>query len=218
MKTIAAEDMDGGKTIKRYKSYTDEELCGLAGNGDDAALEYIFRNYRDTIKRKANLYFLVGGDKDDLIQEGMIGLFGAIMNYREGRAASFRTFAELCIGRQMMTAVRSADRLKHSPLNSSVSIYNAANDRDENAASIEETFVDRNTSTPEEEVLVNDQLERIEKDSARIFSKLELSVWNEYKTGKTYAEIARSVGKSPKTIDNALQRMKKKVELHMELY
>ncbi|MDR1953400.1 MAG: sigma-70 family RNA polymerase sigma factor [Clostridiales Family XIII bacterium] len=215
MKTIGT---DNGKTTERYRSYSDEKLCALAGNGDDAALDYIFRNYRDIIKSKANLYFLVGGDKDDLIQEGMIGLFGAIMNYKEGKDASFRTFAELCIGRQMMTAVKSADRLKHSPLNSSVSIYNAANDRDENAASIEETFADRNTSTPEEEVLIKDQLERIERDSAQLFSKLELAVWNEYKIGKTYTEIARSMGKSSKTIDNALQRMKKKVETHMKLY
>ncbi|MDR0357047.1 MAG: RNA polymerase sporulation sigma factor SigH [Clostridiales Family XIII bacterium] len=208
---------DNGSAIEKYRSYSDEKLCKLAGNRDDAALECLFLNYRDIIKSKANLYFLVGGDKDDLIQEGMIGLFGAIMNYREGKDASFRTFAELCIGRQMMTAVKTADRLKHSPLNSSVSIYNAANGNDEDAT-IEETFADRNTSTPEEELLIKDQLERIERDSAKIFSKLELSVWNEYKEGKTYTEIARGMRKSQKTIDNAIQRMKKKVERQMELY
>jgi RNA polymerase sporulation-specific sigma factor len=202
---------------KDYAAYSEEMLCKLAGDGDDVALNRIFRDYRDIIKSKANLYFLVGGDKDDLVQEGMIGLFGAIMNFKEDRETSFRTFAELCIGRQMMTAVKTADRLKHSPLNSSVSIYNTA-DGDEDDASIEETFIDRSASTPEEELLIKDQLERIEKESVKIFSKLELSVWNEYKIGRTYTEIAHSLGKTPKTIDNALQRMKKKVERHMELY
>jgi RNA polymerase sporulation-specific sigma factor len=117
----------------------------------------------------------------------------------------------------MMTAVKTADRMKHSPLNSSVSIYDAVSGK-AGDASIEETFVDRNAYTPEEELLIKDQLERVESESAKLFSKLELSVWNEYKTGKTYTEIAQGMGKSPKTIDNALQRMKKKVEKHMGAY
>ncbi|MDR2157681.1 MAG: sigma-70 family RNA polymerase sigma factor [Clostridiales Family XIII bacterium] len=212
-------DKPGKYRREKYESCGEEALCKLAGDGDEVALERLFRIYRDVIKSKANLYFLMGGDKDDLIQEGMIGLFGAIMNYREEREASFRTFADLCIGRQMITAVKSADRLKHSPLNSSVSIHNPAENRDaRERASIEETFVDRNIHTPEEALLIKDQMERIEQASAKLFSKLELSVWNGYKMGRTYTEIARSMGKSPKTIDNALQRMKKKVERHIELY
>ncbi len=201
---------------EKYEDLTDEELAGLARDGDEEAADFLFRKFKDIIRGRGNLYFMVGADKDDLIQEGMIGLFRAITNYNPDRQASFRTFADLCINRQMITAIKRAGRMKHSPLNTSVSIYDKF-DSDENSKSIEETYPDRIGYNPEEEVLFNEQIDYIEKNSHKIFSKLELIVWNEYLQGKTYMEIAGKLDKTPKTIDNAIQRMKKKVEKELDV-
>lgn len=201
---------------EKYEDLTDEALAELARKGDEDAAEFLYRKYKDVIRGRGNLYFMVGADKDDLIQEGMIGLFRAISNYNPERQASFRTFADLCINRQMITAIKRAGRMKHSPLNTSVSIYDKY-DSDENSKSIEETYPDRISYNPEEEVLFNEQVEYIEKNSDKIFSKLELTVWNEYLQGKTYTEIASHMDKSPKAIDNAIQRMKKKVEKELDV-
>ena len=212
------EEMD---EIKNYENLSDEYLVGLAADGNETALDHVFQRFREAIRGKANLFFLAGG-KDDLIQEGMIGLFYAIMHYTGDRSAAFRTFAEICIERQMITAVKSAARKKHSPLNLSIPIHGrvpgAGTDNQEEQPPIEEILADPDAYTPEELVLVKDQMERIEAESVRIFSKLELIVWNEFKKGRTYTEIADWLGKSPKSIDNAIQRMKKKVEKRLELY
>lgn len=201
---------------EKYEDLTDEKLAELARDGDEDAAEYLFRKYKDVIRGRSNLYFMVGADKDDLIQEGMIGLFRAISNYNPERQASFRTFADLCISRQMITAIKRAGRMKHSPLNTSVSIYDKF-DSDENSRSIEETYPDRESYNPEEEVLFNEQVEYIEENSEKIFSNLELQVWNEYLKGRTYIEIAAMMDKTPKAIDNAIQRMKKKVEKELDV-
>lgn len=200
---------------------TDEDsLAALAAAGDEAAQDILFRSYRDVIRGKTNLYFLAGGDKDDLIQEGMIGLFRAIMDYKAESEASFRTFAELCISRQMMTAVKTADRMKHSPLNTSLSLQaSAGSDGAEGAGdTFEETLADKTSPSPEEMLIARDQARRLEEDSVKLFSKLELAVWEEFCKGKTYKEIAKSLDKPPKTVDNAIQRMKKKVEKHLDIY
>lgn len=201
---------------EKYSDLTDEKLVELARGDDEDAAEFLFRKYKDVIRGKSNLYFMVGADKDDLIQEGMIGFYRAISNYNPDKQASFRTFADLCINRQMITAIKRARRMKHSPLNDSVSIYDKY-DNGENSKSIEETYPDINYYNPEEEVLLNEQVEYIEKNSHKVFSKLELEVWNEYLKGKTYIEIAALFDKTPKTIDNAIQRMKKKVEKELDL-
>lgn len=200
---------------EKYANLTDEELAALAKDNDEGAAELLFRKYKDVIRGRGNLYFMVGADKDDLIQEGMIGLFRAISNYNPDKQASFRTFADLCINRQMITAIKRAGRMKHSPLNTSVSIYDKY-DSDENSKSIEETYPDPNNYNPEEELLFNEQVEYIEENSNEIFSKLELRVWSEYLKGKTYTEIAVLLEKTPKAIDNAIQRMKKKVEQELK--
>lgn len=201
---------------KKYKNLTDEALAELANKDEEGAAEFLFRKYKNVIRGRSNLYFMVGADKEDLIQEGMIGLFRAITNYNPDREASFRTFADLCINRQMITAIKRAARLKHSPLNTSVSIHDKY-DSDENSKSIEETFADSSNYNPEEEVLYNEQIEYIEGNSHKIFSVLELEVWNAYLKGRTYTEIADMMDKSPKAIDNAIQRMKKKVEKELAL-
>jgi RNA polymerase sporulation-specific sigma factor len=198
---------------------TDEDrLAALAAGGDESAQDILFRSYRAVIRGKANLYFLAGGDKDDLIQEGMIGLFRAIMDYDADSQASFHTFAELCIGRQMMTAVKTADRLKHSPLNTSLSIYVRTGHEDENTTTIEDTLADQNNPSPEEALIARDEARLLEENSVKLFSKLEFAVWEEFCKGHTYKEIAAILNKPPKTVDNAIQRMKKKVEKHMDMY
>jgi RNA polymerase sporulation-specific sigma factor len=197
----------------------EDGLVALAATGDEEALDSLFRAYRNVIRGKANLYFLAGGDKDDLIQEGMIGLFRAIMDYDNEAEASFRTFAELCISRQMITAVRTADRLKHSPLNTSLSIHGSAGTgTDDNADKIEDILEDKTYPSPEEALIARDQARRLEEDSVKLFSKLELAVWDEFRRGRTYKEIAIDLNKPLKTVDNAIQRMKKKVEKHMDMY
>lgn len=201
---------------EKYEDLTDEKLVKLAGDGDEDAAEYLFRRYKGTIRGRSNLYFMVGADKDDLIQEGMIGLYRAISNYDPDKEASFRTFADLCINRQMITGIKSAQRMKHSPLNTSVSIHDK-NDSDENSRSIEETYPDTYNYNPEEELLFNEQVEYIEANSHKIFSKLELEVWNAYLKGRSYIEIAKLMGRTPKAIDNAIQRMKKKVEKELDV-
>jgi RNA polymerase sporulation-specific sigma factor len=198
----------------KYLNIGEDELAELAADGDERAMDTLFRSYRDVIKGKTNLYFLAGGEKDDLIQEGMIGLFRAVMYYKKDAEASFRTFAELCISRQMMTAVKTANRLKHSPLNTSLSLHASINDED-SSDTIEELLADRTYPSPEDMLIARDRAQRLEEDSVKLFSKLELAVWNEFRTGKTYKEIATTLGKPPKTVDNAIQRMKKKVENHV---
>jgi RNA polymerase sporulation-specific sigma factor len=207
-----------------YEKLGHEKLAAIARGGDESALDLLFHEYRDTIRAKASLYFLAGGDTGDLVQEGMIGLFHAIMNYDASKEASFRTYAELLIARQMITAIRSAGRLKHSPLNTSLSLdaspdgMGGADGADgageasgaSGSANLGATLPDADAS-PEEALLMKDEMERLEAESVRRFSRLELDVWNEYKKGVAYTDIAKSLSRSPKTIDNALQRMKKKV-------
>jgi RNA polymerase sporulation-specific sigma factor len=202
-----------------YEKLSHERLASLARAGDEAALDRLFREYRDTIRGKASLYFLAGGDTGDLVQEGMIGLFHAIMNYDAAKEASFRTYAELLVARQMIAAIRSAGRLKHRPLNTSLSLDASAvggaesSPGDAGASDVPNlgaTLPDA-AASPEEALLMKDEMERLEAESVRRFSKLELAVWNEYKKGVAYKDIAKALDRPPKTIDNALQRMKKKV-------
>jgi len=196
---------------------TEEQLAILARKGDESAMEAVFRSWRKSIRANASLYFLAGGDKDDLIQEGMIGLFRAIMDYDREAGASFRTFAELCISRQMMTAVRSATRQKHRPLNESVSFSDVAEEKqDEKDGRLSyEDIIATKEPSPEQELIDREQLRSLEDDLAKLFSPFEMQVWNNFRKGLTYTEIAKKLDKTPKSIDNAIQRMKKKVENHI---
>jgi RNA polymerase sporulation-specific sigma factor len=202
----------------KYEKLSHEKLAVYAREGDEAALDLLYREYRETIRGKATPFFLTGGEREDLIQEGMIGLFHAIMAYNPAKEASFRTFAERLIAHQMIAAVRSAERLKHRPLNTSLSLDAAAfgekgGSADEyGAVNLGDTLQD-DSASPEELLLANDIIDVLEKESAKMFSKLELAVWEEYKKGLSYTEIAKFLGKPTKTIDNALQRMKRKVAL-----
>lgn len=197
-----------------YKEISDEELVDLAQNGDENAEEFLIRKYKDVVRSKAHLYFMVGADSEDIMQEGMIGIFKAIRSYNNGKQASFHTFAEICINRQIITAIKRAARLKHSPLNTSVSLSKPISDEDP-AKTLEETLSSNSNTDPEALLLLKEDMDFIEGNGTDIFSDLELSVWNEFLKGKTYLEIAEITGKTPKAIDNAIQRTKRKLELYL---
>ena len=198
----------------KYAEYAEEELVKFAQGGDDDAEEFLIRKYKDVVRGKAHLYFMVGADSEDIMQEGMIGIFKAIKGYNDTKSASFRTFAEICINRQIITAIKRATRLKHSPLNTSVSLNRPISETDP-LKTLEETLSSNSNTDPEALLLLKEELDYIEGNGAEIFSDLELRVWNEFLQGKTYLEIAQITGKAPKAIDNAIQRTKRKMELYL---
>ncbi len=198
-------------TNKSFDSMTDEEIVSVAREGNEDALEYIFRKFRPQVARKANSYFMAGADKEDLIQEGMIGLFKAIRDYRDDKEASFRSFAELCITRQIITAVKSASRLKHSPLNSYVSLDKPIKE-DNYDSTLLNIIAQGSSSNPEDIIIGKENMEQVEIKMEEVLSKLECQVLSMYLKGKSYNEIAVILKKDPKSIDNALQRIKKKFE------
>ena len=199
---------------ENYIKYADEDLVKFAQQGDEDAEEFLIRKYKDVVRSKAHLYFMVGADNEDIVQEGMIGIFKAIRGYNADKQASFRTFAEICINRQIITAIKRATRLKHSPLNTSVSLNRPISD-EEPVKTLEEILAANSATDPEAVLLLKEDLDFIEGNGADIFSDLELRVWNEYLHGKTYVEISEITGKSTKAIDNAIQRTKRKLELYL---
>jgi RNA polymerase sporulation-specific sigma factor len=198
----------------RYSELSDEKLVLLAQEGDEIAEEYLIRKYKDVVRSKAHLYFMVGADGEDIVQEGMIGIFKAIRSYNKSKQASFHTFAEICINRQIITAIKRATRLKHSPLNTSVSLNKPLSETEPDTT-LEETLSASSNTDPEALFLLKEDMGYIEGNGAEIFSDLELSVWNEYLKGRSYLQIAEITGKSPKAIDNAIQRTKRKLELYL---
>ncbi len=198
----------------KLKKLSDEELVQLAESGDEVAEEYIIRKYKDVVRSKAHLYFMVGADSEDIVQEGMIGIFKAIRGFNKDKETSFRTFAEICINRQILTAIKRAGRMKHSPLNTSLSLSNPLWE-DELETTLEDTISGDGAADPEKVVIRKEEMDYLDERGAEIFSDLELKVWNEYLYGKTYTEIAQSTGKTPKAIDNAIQRTKRKLEIYL---
>ncbi len=193
-----------------YSKLTDEQLVRKAQEGNLEAEEYLIRKYKDMVRSRAQLYFIMGADGEDVVQEGMIGLFKAIKSYKDERDTSFHTFAELCINRQIITAIKIANRMKHSPLNTSISLNRPLSEEDAEAT-LEETLRSDSNSDPEAQLMVKDVVKSIISNEEKIFSPFEMQVWSEYLQGKEYKEIAQSLGKSPKAVDNAIQRTKKKI-------
>ncbi len=187
---------------------SDEEIVLLAQNGNEAALEHIIIRYRNFVYQKANKFFLVGSDRDDLVQEGMIGLYEAVKAFASGKT-TFRSFAGLCIRRQMISAIKTATRNKHKPLNSYVSLNNEDFVAESSASLIDSPASPQN---PEAIVIDKENLSGIETTINSTLSKLELEVLMLYLNGLSYQEIAESVGKDIKSVDNAIFRVKKKLE------
>ncbi|MEE0182153.1 MAG: RNA polymerase sporulation sigma factor SigH [Anaerovoracaceae bacterium] len=194
---------------KNYRLMTDEVLAGLAQAGDREAEDILIRRYVEMIRGKAHLYFIVGADSEDVIQEGMIGLFKAIHDYSGNREATFKTFAELCINRQILTAVKTASRLKHQPLNDSVSLSTPVDET--GGGTLEESLGGDMASNPEAVFMENTLSSLLTDENSTLFSSMERRVLKEYLAGKKYPEIAQSLGKSYKAVDNAMQRIRKKI-------
>ena len=194
-----------------FDSMSDEDIVKIAQSGNEDALDFILHKFRPAVARKANSYFLAGADKEDIIQEGMIGLFKAIRDYKDDKEASFRSFAQLCITRQIISAVKSASRLKHFPLNSYVSLDKPARD-DNSDSTLLDIIAEGSSSNPEDIVIGKENMEQVEIKMEEVLSKFECQVLSMYLKGKSYNEIAVFLSKDPKSIDNALQRIKKKFE------
>lgn len=196
-----------------FEKMSENDIINLAQKRENVAMEYLLEKYKPLVRQKTRKLFLIDGDKDDLIQEGMIGLFKAVRDYQVGKDAAFRTFADLCISRQLYSAIKKSNRLKNQPLNSYVSIYSDEfSDADELAG-------DRTVISSGSDNIANPEAIMIDRENAidmqnKMFdklSKMEREVLKRYLDGMTYQEIAADMEKSPKSIDNALQRIKGKI-------
>ena len=194
-----------------YEHLTDEELIIRLRDGDNRITEYIINKYKDLVRRKSKSMYILGADHEDLLQEGMIGLFKAIRDYDAGRDASFYTFAELCVTRQIYTAVQSAGRKKHSFLNYYVSLYGNSEKNGEEYPELIQELVALDAKNPEELIIDRENLESLEKMIEKELSGFEKQVLELCLTGMGYTEIARVLGKTDKATDNALQRIKTKI-------
>ena len=193
----------------------DDELVAAYRAGDVAALETLLERYRRFARAKGRSYFLVGADSDDIEQEGMIGLYKAIRDFRPERQASFRAFAELCITRQIITAIKTATRQKHQPLNQYVSISGSKSGPDEHERNMEHLLDDHHIGDPADQVVSRERMAELRNMMAAMLSGLEVDVLQLYVEGKSYQEIGEQLGRHVKSIDNALQRIKRKLELHL---
>ena len=209
-----------GYLMENYSEFDeklDEEVVLEAKNGNVRAQEYLISKYENFVKSKAKSYFLIGADKEDIYQEGMIGLYKAIRDFKPDKLTSFKAFAELCVTRQIITAIKTATRQKHIPLNTYVSlnkpIYEEESDR-----TLLDVLAGFRITDPEEQVISQEQMEHIEGEISKVLSDLELEVLTSYLDGKSYQEIACDLDRHAKSIDNALQRVKRKLEkcLHLE--
>ena len=199
-----------------FTNLTDEEiLLAIKDNDDELALEYLINKYRNFVRAKARSYFLIGADYEDIIQEGMIGFYKAIRDFRNDKLSSFRAFAELCVTRQIITAIKTATRQKHIPLNSYISLNKPIYDEDSDRT-LMDVLSGGKISDPEELVISREEFADIEKKMEEILSDLEWRVLMSYLDGKSYQEIAADLGRHVKSIDNALQRVKRKLEKYME--
>lgn len=196
--------MSGENTImKNYSQYTDEELITMLRGGEPEVMDFIIEKYKPMVRQKARVLYLVGGEQDDLIQEGMIGLFKAVRDYRSEKDASFRTFAQLCVDRQIYHAIQSSNRQKHQPLNTYISM---------NSEEWENEVYTMLQQSPENIVIAQENAQHLEHKIRQQLSSFENQVLELYLDGDNYLVIAEKLEKSPKSIDNALQRIRGKVK------
>ncbi|GGA88446.1 RNA polymerase sporulation sigma factor SigH [Ornithinibacillus halotolerans] len=199
----------------KLQTLDDDEILELIHHGDNQALDYLIHKYKNFVRAKARTYFLIGADKEDIIQEGMIGLYKAIRDYNEDKQTSFKAFAELCITRQIITAIKTATRQKHIPLNSYVSldkpIYDEESDR-----TLLDVIAGSSEIDPQELLINQEKFGDMELKLSELLSEFEKEVLHLYLEGKTYQEISVELNRHVKSIDNALQRVKRKLEQLME--
>ncbi|MBM6859061.1 RNA polymerase sporulation sigma factor SigH [Clostridium saudiense] len=194
-----------------YKCESEEKIVEEAKKGNTRAQEFIISKYENFVKAKAKSYFLIGADKEDIYQEGMIGLYKAIRDFNGEKSTSFRAFAELCITRQIITAIKTATRQKHIPLNTYISLNKPVSEEESDRTLLDIISSIRITD-PEELIISQEQKKFIEEEINKVLSDLEIQVLQSYLEGKSYQEIACDLDRHSKSIDNALQRVKKKLE------
>lgn len=199
-----------------YENLTDEQIVEAVRNGDSIALEYLINKYKNFVRAKARSYFLIGADREDIVQEGMIGLYKAIRDYKEDKLSSFKAFAELCITRQIITAIKTATRQKHIPLNHYVSLDKPIYDEDSDRTLLD-VICGTRVSDPEELIINQEEFSGLEDKMSEILSDLERKVLMLYLDGRSYQEIAVDLKRHVKSIDNALQRVKRKLEKYLEV-
>ena len=193
--------------MEQYSKYSDEELIQRLRAGETGIADYLIEKYKYLVRRKARAMFLIGGDTDDLIQEGMIGLFKAVRDYHPGKEASFVTFAQMCIDRQIYSAVQSSNRQKHMPLNTYISLSQEGEE-----SPLAQAWVE----TPEEIIIDRENTRALEDEIKSALSPMENTVLNYYLEGKSYADIGMLMDKNPKSVDNALRRIRTKIRNYLE--
>ena len=201
--------------VEQFEKMSDEQLVEQVHQGNTDALDFLITKYRLFVKSKAKSYFLIGADKEDIVQEGMIGLYKAIRDFKGDKLSSFRAFAELCITRQIITAIKTATRQKHIPLNSYVSLDKPIYD-EESERTLMDIIMSPVTVDPEHIIINQEDYSRLENKMGEVLSELEQQVLSRYLAGQSYYEISEELNRHVKSIDNALQRVKRKLERHLE--
>ena len=198
-------------SINEYGKMTDEEIIKEIRNGDKQALTYLMNKYKEIVNIKVGKYFMVGAEKEDIIQEGLIGLFKAIKTFNAEKNNTFKTFANMCIERQLITAIKSSNRQKHMPLNSYLSLNMSAYDNEEeNGAELMDTFDSKTIEDPLETIINKEYYDEIEKSIDKTLSQFEKQVLDRYMKGESYVTIAKRLDSPVKSVDNAIQRIRKK--------
>jgi RNA polymerase sporulation-specific sigma factor len=209
-------EMTKSTFVPPYHELNEEEIVRIARLGDARAQEFLIKRYKNFVRAKARSYFLIGADREDIIQEGMIGLFKAIRDFRPEKISCFKSFAELCITRQIITAIKTATRQKHIPLNSYVSL-NKPIFEEESERTLLDVLSGKRNMDPETLFISQEEVKDIEAKIGEVLSDLEMEVLDYYLQGKSYQEIAVDLDRHVKSIDNALQRVKRKLEKYLEL-
>ena len=195
---------------EKYINLTDEQIISQIKEGNEQALTFLLEKYKDLVNSKVSKYFMIGAEKEDIIQEGMIGLYKAIRNFNSDKQNSFKTFANICVERQLITAIKSSNRQKHIPLNSYLSLNTSAYDGEDNGTELIETFNNDIIEDPLETIMKKEYFEEIESTMYKSLSKFEGSVLERYIQGESYEVIAKKLDTPVKSVDNAIQRIRKK--------
>lgn len=198
--------------MKNYSDYTDEQILGLINEGDNHAMDYLFNRYKPLIEKKSRTYYINGGGREDLMQEGMIGLFKAVRDFDGKKNIAFFPFADLCITRQIITAVKRSSRKKHHPLNNYISLNKPAFEEEESDEDLLDYVPSNRVEDPEDLIIGQEEIVRIKEELLGKLSELEKQVLQLHLNGVSYKEVAEILQRPVKSIDNALQRIKKKAE------
>lgn len=211
---VLVEKICVGQQLGGYVELSDEEVITAIRLGDADALDYLIKKYQPFVSLKSRSYFLAGGDRDDVVQEGMIGLYKAIRDYRHGKIGAFKGFAELCITRQIITAIKTATRQKHIPLNTSVSLDKPVY-IEESERTLFDILPEETIDSPEEMLIFQERFDHLEIEVSKVLSLLERQVLSLYLDGRSYQEISQTLRREVKSVDNALQRIKRKLNHYL---